>query len=221
MDQSAQVRQALSAIWTRSLEDPHRYLFGDDLQVGLVTTVDEHDVENPVKPFPDRPHLRTLTDLWLPSQQMAVGKSRQMMVSWWAMALVSWELWHPGRQWAVICRRFDDSDALLERCVGIMSRVAIPEGIRPKFVRKQGSIKVMHDSAPSQVLALAQDSDAPRSRTFSGMVVDEAAFTDNLEALYTAAKPTVMSGGKLVLVSSPNGRGLFHRLLTDSGRLEL
>jgi hypothetical protein len=215
----ASLQPVLDALWQRAMDDPVVFLFGDDRQAGLVTTVDEHDHAAPVKPLPNRPHLLGLTRLWEESHQLVIAKSRQMMVSWWGMAMIAWEVMHPGRRWAVTCRKFDDADALLERMWGILQR--IPKQLRPPMVRKEGTITVMHPDAPSQVLAVAQDSDAPRSRTFSGIWVDEAAFTDDLNKLYAAAKPTVMSGGRLVMVSSPNGRGLFYDLLSDHGRLEL
>jgi hypothetical protein len=201
------------------MEDPEVFLFGNDVQAGLVSTLDEHDAANPIKPLPDRPHLRALTKLWVPTQQLVVAKSRQMMASWLSMALILWEVYHPGRKWGVACRLFDPADALLERMWGIHER--IPRSLRPAATRKQGSITVKHDAADSLVLAFAEDSDAPRSMTLSGLLVDEAAFTDSLESLYGAAKPTTMSGGKLVLISSPSGRNLFYNLLTDNDRITL
>jgi hypothetical protein len=206
------------------------FCFGDDRQHGFVLTVDEHDEDNPVKPLPDRPHLRVLMDLWSDSQLLIIAKSRQVMVSWGCMSAIGWEVLHPGRQWAVCCRKFEDADALLERLWGVLQRIPLTRQETNQrcrlwngtaIERKQGLITVWHEGAPSRVLALAEDSDAPRSRTFSGILIDEAAFTSNLDSLYAAAKPTTMAGGKLVLGSSPNGRGLFYDLLTDSGRVAL
>ena len=211
-------QQVVDLIWKKALDNAEVFLFGDRDQKSFTLTVDEHDGDTPVKHLPDRPHLRLIARLWQENQQLVLAKSRQMMVSWVCMALIVWEIMHPGRQWAVTCKKFEDADALLERAWRIIEN--IPKAFKPKVVRKQGVIRVEHPEAPSQVLALAQDSDAPRSRTFTGILIDEAAFTDNLEELYTAAKPTVMAGGKVILVSSPNGRGYMYELLTDSGRLE-
>ena len=211
--------ELLRVMWQRALADPEVYLFGDRMQRGFVKTVDEHDQANPVKPFPDRPHLRVLNQLWTQSQQLLIPKSRQLMVSWFCMARASWEIMHPGQQWAVTCKKFDDANSLLERCWLIIQN--IPEPLRPKAIRKEGLIKIEHETAPSTLLALSQDSDSPRSRTFSGIILDEAAFTDNLDKLYTSARPTVQGGGKLIMVSTPNGRDLFYNLATDNGRLEL
>lgn len=201
------------------MEDSAVFLFGDEEQHGLVTTMDEHDEEHPIKDFPDRPHLRVLNDLGTESQQLVIGKSRQMLVSWWCLARILWEVLHPGRRWAVMCKKFEPADGLLERMWGIYLRLP---PMKPKATRKQGVITIFHpNGANSQVLAFAEDSDAARSQTFSGILVDEAAFTRNLSAAYVGAKPTTMAGGKLWLVSSPNGRGLFVDLLTDSGRIEV
>lgn len=209
----------LQAMWDRAMKDPHIFLFGDELQNSMVYTLDEHDADKPVKPLPDRPHLRVMTDLWVQSQKLIIAKSRQMMVSWHAMSMIVWAILRPGRQWGVACKKFEDADALLSRGWHIIEQ--LPLALRPKATRKEGLIRVEHDLASSQVMAFAQDSAAPRSRTFSGMLIDEGAFTDNLDKLYTASLPTVQAGGQLVIVSTPQGRGLFYDLISDNGRLAL
>ena len=216
----AKLKEAAQLVKKRAWEDPHVYLFGDQYQRGLVKTLDEHDFDNPVKPLPDRPPLRALTDWWMEEQQLIIAKSRQLMISWGCLSLINWECWHPGRLWGVTCKRFDDADGLLGRIYHIYQNV--PKGIRPKVEKKKGVLTVSTDAGPpSTIMALSQDSDAPRSRTFSGLYIDEAAFTDNLSWLYASAKPTVQGGGKVVLTSSPNGVGFFTDLLTDTGRIDI
>lgn len=117
------------------------------------------------------------------------------------------------------CKTFEGADSLLDRMWGIYQR--IPDGLRPPAVRKQGLITVQHKGAPSQVHAFSQNSDEARSKTYSGIVIDEAAFTDTLDDLLTASKPTVMGGGKIVLVSTPNFLERFAEVLSDNGRIDL
>ena len=220
------------AAWGEALDSLPTYLFGNERQRSLVLTMDEHDREQPIKPLPDRPHLRLLTKLLMERDQLVVAKSRQMMVSWWAMAAISHELLHPGRRWNVACRKFESADSLLERMWGIFERlpgaqvgnqrVTLPFFNDLRFTRKEGLITAHHgDKGYSQVIASSQDSDTTRSKTFSGILIDEAAFTDNLDELYRACKPTAMGGGKVILVSSPEGRGKFYDILTDAERIVL
>lgn len=217
---------ALVQMWKDNVKDPYTFLFGSPTKVGMVKTLDEHDQEQPIKFLPDRPHLRELTRLAEESPLLAIGKSRQLMVSWWGMAYLGWALQTPGRRLGVMCRKFELADILLDRMWGVQQRIPIPEKIgktriRPRAVRKEGVISVQHPGgADSICMALAQDSDAPRSLTFSKLWVDEAAFTDSLDAVLQAAMPTVMAGGQIILASSPNGRGEFYNILCDYGRLE-
>ncbi|MGH7868624.1 MAG: hypothetical protein ACREP9_13600 [Candidatus Dormibacteraceae bacterium] len=206
-------------LWSWYMENYENFLWGNDKLYGLVKTVDEHDPSGGPKAFPDRPHLRVLGELLNTEDLVAVAKSRQMMVSWLCMSLVLFEALHPGRRWGVLCKQFASADDLLERAWAIYEN--IPISLRPKATRKQGLITVLHQNNPSRIHAFSQDSDEARSKTYSGLLIDEAAFAEHLEAVITAARPTVTGGGKLWLVSTPNFKEYFHTLLSDNGRIDL
>jgi hypothetical protein len=57
----------------------------------------------------------------------------------------------------------------------------------------------------SQVVAVATSEDALRGYTPTYLVFDEAAFIDNGDAVYTAAMSSISTGGKVILISTPNG----------------
>jgi hypothetical protein len=57
----------------------------------------------------------------------------------------------------------------------------------------------------SQVIAVATSEDALRGYTPTYLVFDEAAFIDNGDAVYTAAMSSISTGGKSILISTPNG----------------
>ena len=57
----------------------------------------------------------------------------------------------------------------------------------------------------SQVIAVATSEDALRGYTPTYLVFDEAAFIDNGDAVYTAAMSSISTGGKVILISTPNG----------------
>ena len=197
------------------------YLFGDQHQKGLVYTNDERDKVNPVKPYPDRPHLRFFAGLWEDPNvdNLVVVKSRQLMLSWGGAAHFSWEAEKPGQRFLISCKKLDDADALLERIWFIRER--IPNPLRAPATRKEGLITIHHELAPTYIHAAAQDTESARSYTFSRAWVDEASFTDNLSDFLAALTPTTMNGGKLLLTTTPNGRDTIYRLASDNGRLEL
>lgn len=61
----------------------------------------------------------------------------------------------------------------------------------------------------SQIKASSSSSDAGRSEAVSLLVLDEAAFIRNAEEIWTAAQATLTTGGKGILISTPNGVGNF------------
>jgi hypothetical protein len=66
----------------------------------------------------------------------------------------------------------------------------------------------------SEVKAVASSKDALRGYTPSVIVVDEAAFIEGNkgEEFYTAAQPSLSTGGKSILISTPNGHDpLYHK----------
>jgi hypothetical protein len=64
----------------------------------------------------------------------------------------------------------------------------------------------------SQIIASSAASDAGRSYAVSLLLIDEAAFIDGIDRIYTAIKPTISAGGGCIALSSPNGIGnWFHK----------
>lgn len=57
----------------------------------------------------------------------------------------------------------------------------------------------------TQIIAVATSEDALRGYTPTYLVFDEAAFIDNGDAVYTAAMSSCATGGRVMLISTPNG----------------
>jgi hypothetical protein len=65
----------------------------------------------------------------------------------------------------------------------------------------------------SQIKAVARSKDAGRSEALSLLILDEAAFIDGADEIWTAAQATLSTGGKAILLSTPNGVGnFFHKM---------
>jgi len=65
----------------------------------------------------------------------------------------------------------------------------------------------------SSIKAVSASPDAGRSEALSLLIIDEAAFVDKIDDIWTAAQMTLSTGGDAILLSTPNGVGnLFHRL---------
>ena len=67
----------------------------------------------------------------------------------------------------------------------------------------------------SQVKAVSAATDSARSEAVSLLVIDEAAFIDRIEDIFTAAQQTLATGGRCIALSTPNGVGnWFHKEFT-------
>jgi hypothetical protein len=59
----------------------------------------------------------------------------------------------------------------------------------------------------SQIKAIPTSDDAGRSEALSLLIVDEAAFVRNFDELWMGLYPTVSTGGRAIILSTPNGVG--------------
>ena len=73
----------------------------------------------------------------------------------------------------------------------------------------------------SQVKAVPTSEDAGRSEALSLLIVDEAAFVRNFDELWMGLYPTLSTGGRAILLSTPNGvGGQYHEIYTKADRKE-
>ena len=64
----------------------------------------------------------------------------------------------------------------------------------------------------SQIKAIASNESAGRSEALSLLILDEAAFIDKVDEIWTAAQQTLATGGNCIALSTPNGVGnWFHK----------
>jgi len=64
----------------------------------------------------------------------------------------------------------------------------------------------------SQIKAIASNESAGRSEALSLLIIDEAAFIDKIDEIWTAAQQTLATGGDAIVLSTPNGVGnWFHQ----------
>jgi len=69
----------------------------------------------------------------------------------------------------------------------------------------------------SQVKAIASSEDAGRSEALSLLILDEAAFIEKIDSIWTAAQSTLATGGQCIALSTPNGVGnWFHKVWIDA-----
>jgi len=73
----------------------------------------------------------------------------------------------------------------------------------------------------SQIKAVPTSEDAGRSEALSLLIVDEAAFVRNFDELWMGLYPTLSTGGRAILLSTPNGvGGQYHDIYSKALRKE-
>lgn len=88
------------------------------------------------------------------------------------------------------------------------------KGKNPPLEDNKLSLKLPNQS---QIIATASSSDAGRSYAASLLIIDEAAFIDDIDRIYTSIKPTLATGGGCIALSSPNGVGnWFHKRFSEA-----
>ena len=69
----------------------------------------------------------------------------------------------------------------------------------------------------SQIKAIPTSEDAGRSEALSLLIVDEAAFVRNFDTIWTGIYPTISTGGRVIILSTPNGAGgQYYKLYTEA-----
>ncbi|MCC7208309.1 MAG: hypothetical protein IT323_13460 [Anaerolineae bacterium] len=153
----------------------------------------------------------------LAERLVIILKARQLGISWLACGYALWLcLFRPGRVVLLFSKGQLEADELLRR-IGVMY-VSLPEWLRnraPALVTQNASELAWANG--SVVRSLPATQNAGRTFTASLVIMDESAFMQWAETLYTALKPTIDGGGQLIIVSTANGtRGLFHKLWVNA-----
>lgn len=74
------------------------------------------------------------------------------------------------------------------------------------------SVKYLKFNNGSKITAIPTSADAGRGEALTLLVVDEAAHIENLEELWLGLKPTLSTGGRAIIFSTPKGKNFFYQM---------
>lgn len=170
-----------------------------------VKTVDEHDLVNPVKPFPIKPYIRPLVYAFETEKVFYVAKSRQIMISWLMVCLcLHHALFFPHRLVLLISEKED-------KAIDLIKRIRMVYNQLPMWMKNVCALeRPWRDQAMtecnfkngSMIKGLPQGPDQIRAFTASLIFVDEAGAQDKLEETLGACGPSIMGGGKMMAVGT-------------------
>lgn len=187
----------------------------------LCKTRNEHaGDDDPYQPFPDLDYVKHLLDTWVKVEQrpssrlLLIAKSRQMMVSWMACAMVLWNcLSRKARRVGWQSKKSEDADQMLERIYGLWQR--LPEPIKERNPCERKYLYLRFPTTDCDVHAIPQGPDQVRSYTWSLFISDEMAFQEADDKSYYALLPALGKNGMGVLISTA-GPGHFEQLYNDT-----
>jgi len=139
-----------------------------------------------------------------------VLKSRQMGISTLVAAYSLWlMIFHKDKNVLIISIKQDVSKE-------IVSKIRFANDNLPSWLKvecKEDNRLSLKLANGSNVAAVSSATTAGRSAALSLLIIDEAAFVEKAEEIWAASQPTLSTGGKAILLSTPNGVGnFFHKM---------
>lgn len=155
------------------------------------------------------PFQSKVLQLFQAKDNIVTLKSRQLGISTLAAGYSLWlMLFHRDKNILALATTQATARNLVTKVIFMYDQ--LPTWLRLKYVEKNKlSLRLKNGS---KIQAKSSNSDAARSEAVSLLLIDEAAFIDNIEETYTAAQQTLATGGQCMALSTPNGIGnWFHK----------
>ena len=150
------------------------------------------------------PFQETLLRRFQKGEWSIINKSRQLGISTLVSAFSLWlMLFHKDKNILVLATTQDTAKNLITKVR--FSYDQLPSWLRLKDTENNKLLLKLVNG--SQIQAKPATDNASRSEAVTLLVIDEAAFIDNIERIFTGAQQTLATGGSCIALSSPNGTG--------------
>ncbi len=142
-------------------------------------------------------------------------KARQLGISTTCAGYIAWlMLFHRDKNILVIATKLSTAANLVKKVKGIIKHLPKWMQIASITVDNRNSFELQNGS---QIKASSTSGDAGRSEALTLLVIDEAAFVEGLDELWTGLYPTLSTGGRCIALSTPNGVGnWFHKTYIEA-----
>ena len=155
-------------------------------------------------PFQDK-----ILHLFRDNDYIITLKSRQLGISTLASAYSLWlMIFHKDKNVLALATTQATARNLVSKTIFMYDQ--LPKWLRLASVEKNKlSLRLKNGS---KIQAKSSNADAARSEAVSLLLIDEAAFIENIDETFTAAQQTLATGGQCFALSTPNGIGnWFHQ----------
>ena len=155
------------------------------------------------------PFQSKVLHLFRDNQYIITLKSRQLGISTLSAAYALWlMLFHKDKNVLALATTQATARNLVSKTMFMYDQ--LPKWLRLTALEKNKlSLRLKNGS---KITAKSSNTDAARSEAVSLLLIDEAAFIDNIDETFTAAQQTLATGGQCMALSTPNGIGnWFHQ----------
>ena len=180
---------------------------------GVIYTLDQVDMLNPIKRLPAKPWLKLTTAYWLEDKLILIPKSRRLMFSWLMTFLhLHLAMFNEGMSIFFVSDKEEKSDELVKRAEFIMKYIPDDQMLKPKW--KGSYCYLEFPGLNSYIQGVPMGADQLRQYTASAIMADEMAFWSLARETYMGSIPTIQGGGRFTGLSSPQA-GFFKDLVFD------
>ena len=146
-------------------------------------------------------------------------KSRQLGLSTLAAAYAVWQsIFYKEKNILIIATKLAVAQNFIRKVKTYIK--SMPKWLLVPTITANNKQQVEFSNG-SQIKAVPTSEDAGRSEALSLLIVDEAAFVRNFDELWMGLYPTLSTGGRAILLSTPNGvGGQYHEIYTKAERKE-
>ncbi len=183
------------------------------IEDGVIFTLDQADMLDPIKKFPNSPWLQDIVTMWMRNKLIAIPKSRRMMLSWLMTFLhLHMAMFRQGAAIFFISDKEEKSDELVKRAEFMYKYIPDDKMLKPKMKSKYRYLEF--PGLDSYIMGVAQGADQLRQYTASAIMADEIGYWEKSRETFMAMKPTIEGGGRITCVSTAN-EGFFYELCFD------
>jgi hypothetical protein len=144
-----------------------------------------------------------------------VLKARQLGVTWTTAAYAAWLIqYYKEKSVLAVATKLEVAAGFVRKVKTIIKHLPSWVRIARITVDNRTSFELSNGSL---IKAVATSGDTGRSEALSLLVVDEAAFVEGLEELWSGLYSTLSTGGRCIMISTPSGVGTFyHKTYTNA-----
>lgn len=155
-------------------------------------------------PFHTYPFQDKVLKLFEKDQYKLILKARQLGLTTLVAGYVLWLMtFHPNKSVLCVATKQNVAKKLVTMVKYMWT--SLPSWLTEKHETKNELTLSFKNG--SSVVAVSSATDAGRSDSVSLLVIDEAAFINNIEKIWKSARGTLSTGGDCIIMSTPNGQG--------------